>query len=92
MNDYILYENISDIILFDGKGYEKSIGFDHKLLGKIPGHINVMIAGNISQDNIPILNDMEYFIDISGALEDERGKKDLQKINIFLNNVYKYET
>jgi len=92
VNDYILYENISDIILFDGKSYEKSIGFDHKLLGKIPGHINVMIAGNISQDNIPILNDMEYFIDISGALEDERGKKDLQKINIFLNNVYKYET
>ena len=82
MNDYILYENISDIILFDGKGYEKSIGFDHKLLGKIPGHINVMIAGNISQDNIPILNDMEYFID-SGALEDERGKKIYKKINIF---------
>ena len=92
VNKYEAYSGISEIILFDGKGYEKSIGFDHKLLGKIPGHINEMIAGNISQDNIPILNDMEYFIDISGALEDERGKKDLQKINIFLNKVYKYET
>ena len=69
MKNYILYENISDIILFDGKGYEKSIGFDHKLLNKIPGHINVMIAGNIKINDIPILNDMEYFIDVSGSLE-----------------------
>ena len=32
INNYKLYKDISDIILFDGKGYEKSIGFDHKLL------------------------------------------------------------
>ena len=26
--NYKFYQEISDIILFDGKGYEKSIGFD----------------------------------------------------------------
>ena len=30
---YLLYEKISDIILFDSKGYEKSFSFDHKLNG-----------------------------------------------------------
>ena len=30
--NYKKYENISDIILFDGKGYEKSVSFDHNLI------------------------------------------------------------
>ena len=30
------YELISDIILFDSKGYEKSVGFDHELLNNVP--------------------------------------------------------
>ena len=55
---YKLYQNISDIILFDGKGYEKSIGFDHILLKDIPKNITIMIAGNIKIDNIPILKDI----------------------------------
>ena len=32
VNIFKNYTKISDIILFDGKGYERSIGFDHKLL------------------------------------------------------------
>ena len=32
---YKEYELISDIILFDSKGYEKSIGFNHKLLNNV---------------------------------------------------------
>ena len=35
----INYKDISDIILFDGKGYEKSIGFDHELLNNVPKNI-----------------------------------------------------
>ena len=31
---YKLYENITDIYLFDSKGYEKSMAFDHALLLK----------------------------------------------------------
>ena len=29
---YKIYKLVSDIILFDSKGYEKSIGFNHQLL------------------------------------------------------------
>ena len=89
--DYKKFENISDIILFDGKGYDKSIGFDHKFLDNVPNHITKMIAGNIKIDNIPILKNMDFFIDLSGSLENNEGKKDLQKIDYFLKNIKKYE-
>ena len=92
IENYKLYQNISDIILFDGKGYEKSIGFDHKLLDDIPNHITKMIAGNIKIDNIPVIKNKDYIIDLSGSLEDKEGKKDLHKINYFLNKIKQYET
>ena len=85
VNTYKHYDEISDIILFDGKGYEKSIGFNHKLLNSIPNSINKMIAGNIKIEDIANFNDKNYFIDLSGSLENELGKKDLKKINKLLN-------
>ena len=91
IENYKLYINISDIILFDGKGYEKSIGFDHKLLDNIPNHITKMIAGDIKIDNIPIIKNKDYIIDLSGSLENEEGKKDLDKIDYFLNKIKQYE-
>ncbi len=91
INKYIPFKNFSDIILFDGKGYEKSIGFDHNFLNDIPSNIKKMIAGNINIENIPILKDTDYLIDLSGSLENEEGKKDLQKINNFLKMLKKYE-
>ncbi len=84
---YKSYKDIADIILFDGKGYEKSIGFDHELLSIVPNNIIKMIAGNINIDNFPNLKHTDYFIDLSGSLENADGKKDLQKINNFLNNI-----
>ena len=86
--DVDLYKNyieISDIILFDGKGYEKSIGYNHELLNSLPESINKMIAGNIKIEDIPNLKNKDYFIDLSGSLENEKGKKDLEKINKLLN-------
>ena len=50
-----------------------------------------MIAGNISIYNIPNLKNIEYFVDLSSSLENDEGKKDLQKINNFLNNINRYE-
>ena len=91
IKNYKLYKNISDIILFDGEGYEKSIGFDHKLLDNIPNHITKMIAGDIKIDNIPIIKNKDYIIDLSGSLENEEGKKDLNKIDYFLNKIKQYE-
>ena len=48
-----------------------------------------MIAGNIKIDDIPNLKNKEYFIDLSGGLENNYGKKDLKKINKLLNLVAK---
>ena len=85
VNIYKNYTGISDLILFDGKGYEKSIGFNHDLLNSVPNSVNKMIAGNIKIEDISKFKKKDYFIDISGSLENEEGKKDLKKINKLLN-------
>ena len=79
------YSNISDIILFDSKGYHKSESFDHNLLNGVSKELNKMIAGNIQINDIPNFKNKDYIIDLSGALEDESGKKDINRINKLLN-------
>ena len=92
VNKYKNYLGITDIFLFDGKGYEKSISFDHKLLNFVPNSINKMIAGDIKIDDISNFNNKNIFVDLSGGLENEEGKKDIKKINELLNLVKKNET
>ena len=87
VNKYKDYLDISEIILFDGKGYEKSIGFDHDLLNDLPSSINKMIAGDIKIEDILKFKDKDFIIDISGSLENNEGKKDIKKINNLLNLV-----
>ncbi len=82
------YTKISDVILFDSKGYDKSESFDHSLLDDVPSDLNKMIAGNIQIDDIPILKNKEFIIDLSGALEDQNGKKDINKIDNLLNTIH----
>ena len=79
------YSDVSDIILFDSKGYHKSESFDHKLLDNVPSELNKMIAGNIQINDIPNFKNKNFIIDLSGSLEDENGKKDINKINKLLN-------
>ena len=79
------YQDISDIILFDSKGYHKSESFDHSLLDEVPHKLNKMIAGNIQIDDIPKFRNKDFIIDLSGAIEDENGKKDINKINKLLS-------
>ena len=79
------YTNISDVILFDSKGYHKSESFDHNLLDEVPKELNKMIAGNIQIDDIPSFKNKDFIIDLSGALEDENGKKDISRIDKLLN-------
>ena len=86
VSEYKNYENISDIILFDGKGYEKSFGFDHNLLNNVPNTIKKMLAGNIKYNEaLEKFSKIADIIDISGSLE-TKGKKDISKINTLLNN------
>ena len=82
---YKEYSDVSDIILFDSKGYHKSESFDHKLLDNVPSELNKMIAGNIQINDIPSFKNKNFIIDLSGSLEDENGKKDINKINKLLN-------
>ena len=82
---YKEYTKISDVILFDSKGYDKSESFDHSLLDDVPTELNKMIAGNIQINDIPNFKNKEFIIDLSGALEDQYGKKDINKINKLLN-------
>ena len=82
------YQNHSEIINFDSKGYEKSVSFDHSLLEDVPRSINKMIAGNIKIENIPDFKNTPYIIDVSGDLESEKGVKDINKIDKFLNSVH----
>jgi len=89
VDQYKKYENISDIILFDGIGYEKSFEFDHKLLNNVSYSIIKMLAGNIRyNDELEKFSKITDIIDISGSLE-TKGKKDISKINILLEKVSK---
>ena len=86
--DVINYKNyikISDIILFDSKGYHKSESFDHNLLDIVPNELNKMIAGNIQIDDISNFKNKDFIIDLSGSLEDTNGKKDINKIDKLLS-------
>ena len=85
VNKYKRFIDISDIILFDSKGYHKSESFDHNLLNGVSKKLNKMIAGNIQIDDIPSFKNKDFIIDLSGALEDEKGKKDINRINKLLN-------
>ena len=86
---YKRFKSISEIILFDSKGYEKSIGFDHRLLNSVSTSVNKMIAGNIQYDDkLDKYSKITDIIDISGSLETS-GKKDISKIKIFLENIDK---
>ena len=82
---YKNYSEISDIILFDSKGYHKSESFDHNLLDIVPNELDKMIAGNIQIDDIFNFKNKNFIIDLSGSLEDANGKKDINKIDKLLN-------
>ena len=94
INNYKLYKDIADIYLFDGKGYEKSVSFDHSLIKNINFDKEVMIAGNIKiNENLENLKKIADIIDISGGLETS-GLKDISKIETFLQKIknLNYET
>ena len=86
---YKSYVNITDVFLFDSKGYEKSHSFDHNLIKNIKLKKELMLAGNIKfNDNLKNYEKIANYLDLSGGLETS-GLKDTSKINIFLNNLNK---
>ena len=91
-NDVVKYKeftDVTDIYLFDSKGYEKSQGFNHNLIKNIKLNKELMLAGNIKfDDNLKNYEKIANYLDLSGGLETS-GLKDRSKINIFLNNLNK---
>ena len=84
---YMEYNELADIVLFDSKGYEKSLSFDHQLIKNIKLGKELMLAGNIQiEDNLENYKEIADIIDISGGLETS-GLKDISKINIFLKKI-----
>ena len=84
---YKLYSDTTDIYLFDSKGYEKSLSFDHKLIKNLNLDKEIMLAGNIQiNDELENYQKIADIIDISGGLE-TGGLKDISKIEIFLNKI-----
>ena len=84
---YKEYIDYVDIILFDSKGYEKSMSFDHQLIKNLKLNKELMLAGNIQiEDDLENYKEIADTVDISGGLETS-GLKDISKINIFLNKI-----
>ena len=81
------YDEVSDIFLFDSKGYEKSMSFDHTLIKDIKFDKEIMLAGNIQiNDDLENYKKIADIIDISGGVETS-GVKDIFKIEIFLKKI-----
>ena len=84
---YQLFSQVTDIYLFDSKGYEKSEAFDHTLIDKLKIDKPLMIAGNIQiNDDLEKYKKIADIIDISGGLE-TFGLKDISKIEVFLKKI-----
>ena len=87
LTSYKLYSDVTDIYLFDSKGYEQSQSFDHDLIKNIKLNKELMIAGNIKyNDDLENYKNLANFIDLSGGVETS-GLKDLTKIEFFLKKV-----
>ena len=88
INKYKAFEDIADILLFDSKGYEKTQPFNHNFLDNINSSKPIMVAGDIKTDDLNNFKDKPFLIDVSGNLESEKGVKDINKIDKFLNTVH----
>ena len=88
INKYKAFEDIADILLFDSKGYEKTQSFNHNFLDNINSSKPIMVAGDIKTDDLNNFKDKPFLIDVSGNLESEKGVKDINKIDKFLNTVH----
>ena len=87
--EHKLFVDVTDIYLFDSKGYEKSQSFNHNFIKNIKLNKELMLAGNIKfDDNLKNYEKIANYLDLSGGLETS-GLKDTSKIDFFLNNLNK---
>ena len=81
-----IFEDVSDIILWDSSGYEKSLSWNFDWVRSIKTNAKKMIAGNITLDKLYDLAKITDIIDVSGALETNK-VKDINKIKNFVTKI-----
>ena len=88
INLYKEYIGIADEFLFDSSGMEKSFSFNWDYLKSIEIE-GWFLAGGININNLEEATKITQKIDISSGLEDNPGKKSVQKVSDFLSEVRK---
>ena len=88
INFYKQYIGVADEFLFDSSAMEKSSVFDWSYLKNIEIK-EWFLAGGIDINNLEKALKISKKIDISSSLEDNPGKKSIQKISDFLMKVKK---
>ena len=88
INLYKQYVGIADEFLFDSSGMEKSFSFNWDYLKNIEIE-GWFLAGGININNLEKALKISQKIDISSGLEDNPGKKSIQKVSDFLLKVRK---
>ncbi len=83
-----IHEAISEIILWDSSGYEKSLSWNFNWVRSVKTIAKKMIAGNITFDKLDDLAKITDIIDVSGALETNK-VKDINKIKKFVSEIKK---
>ena len=86
INLYKEYIGIADEFLFDSSGMEKSFSFNWDYLKSIEIE-GWFLAGGININNLDEATKITQKIDISSSLEDNSGKKSVQKVLDFLLKV-----
>ena len=81
-----IHEAISEIILWDSSGYEKSLSWNFNWVRSVKTIAKKMIAGNITFDKLDDLAKITDIIDVSGALETNK-VKDINKIKKFITKI-----
>ena len=88
INSYKQYVGVADEFLFDSSGMEESFSFNWDYLRNIEIE-GWFLAGGININNLKEASKISQKIDISSGLEDNPGKKSIQKISDFLLKVKK---
>ena len=88
INLYKQYIGVADEFLFDSSTMEKSSVFDWSFLKNIEIK-EWFLAGGIDINNLEKASKISKKIDISSSLEDNPGKKSIQKVSNFLEKVKK---
>ena len=81
-----IHEAVSEIILWDSSGYEKSLSWNFNWVRSVKTIAKKMIAGNITFDKLDDLAKITDIIDVSGALETNK-VKDINKIKKFITKI-----